>query len=171
MITGDVLVMLAVAVTVVLAAFWRPVRHGGVLLAGVAIPMAAQAISALVQSGQPASPAQFGISNAQATQLGLTISSGVTPAFWIYCAFLAVLLVSCVWMLFTPQQAFAAGPVPTAEGGGYGLTAPPPGDLPAEPQDSDSTDDPDAAGPAEPAHTGSAHTGSSQTGAGDSPAG
>ncbi len=50
-ITGDVLVMLAVAVTVVLAAFWRPVRHGGVLLAGAAIPMAAQAISALVQAG------------------------------------------------------------------------------------------------------------------------
>jgi hypothetical protein len=170
-ITGDVLVMLAVAVTVVVAAFWRPVRHGGVLLAGVAIPMAAQAISALVQAAQPASPAQFGISNAQATQLGLTISSGVTPAFWIYCAFLAVLLVSCAWMLFTPPQAFAAGPVPPAEGGGYGLTAPPPGDLPAEPQDSDSTDsdstgDPDATGPAEPAHTASSHTG-----AGDSPAG
>jgi hypothetical protein len=155
-ITGDVLVMLAVAVTVVLAAFWRPVRHGGVLLAGVAIPMAAQAISALVQAGQPASPAQFGISNAQATQLGLTISSGVTPAFWIYCAFLAVLLVSCAWMLFTPQQAFAARPVPSAEGGGYGLNAPRPEDLPAEPQDSDSTDsdstdDQDATGPAEPA--------------------
>jgi hypothetical protein len=173
-ITGDVLVMLAVAVTVVVAAFWRPVRHGGVLLAGVAIPMAAQAVSALVQAGQPASPAQFGISNAQATQLGLTISSGVTPAFWIYCAFLAVLVVSCAWMLFTPQQAFAAGPVPSAEGGGYGLTAPRPGDLAAEPQDSDSTDDPGATGPAEPARTASSPAGSSPTAsshAGDGPAG
>jgi hypothetical protein len=175
-ITGDVLVMLAVAVTVVAAAFWRPVRHGGVLLAGVAIPMAAQAISALVQAGQPASPAQFGISNAQATQLGLTISAGVTPAFWIYCVFLVVLVVSCAWMLFTPPQAFAAGPVPAADAGGYGLTAPPPEGLPAEPGDSDSADEPDVTGQAEPARTGSSHTApphtaSSHTGAGDSPAG
>jgi hypothetical protein len=175
-ITGDVLVMLAVAVTVVVAAFWRPVRHGGVLLAGVAIPMAAQAISALVQAGQPASPAQFGISNAQATQLGLTISAGVTPAFWIYCVFLVVLVVSCAWMLFTPPQAFAAGPVPAADAGGYGLTAPPPEGLPAEPGDSDSADEPDVTGQAEPARTGSSHTApphtaSSHTGAGDSPAG
>jgi len=165
-IAGDVLVMLAVAVTVVAAAFWRPVRHGGVLLAGVAIPMAAQAISALVQAGQPASPAQFGISGAQARQLGLTISSGVTPAFWIYCGFLIVLVVSCVWMLFTPPQAFAAGPVPAADAGGYGLTAPPAGGLPAEPRDSGSADEPDVSGEAEPAQTGS-----SRTGAGDSPAG
>jgi hypothetical protein len=151
-ITGDVLVMLAVAATVVVAAFWRPVRHGGVLLAGVAIPMAAQAISALVQAGQPASPAQFGISSAQATQLGLTISSGVTPAFWIYCAFLVVLLVSCAWMLFTPPQAFAAGPVSPAGAGSYGpAIAPQPGGLAAEPEDSDSTGNPDAAGEAEPA--------------------
>jgi hypothetical protein len=112
--TGDVLVMIALAVVVVLAAFWRPVRHGALLLAGAIIPMAAQAISALVQITQPAPPAQFGISNAQATQLGLTISPGLTPAFWIYCVFLVVLLVSCAWMLFTPPVAAAPGPVPPA---------------------------------------------------------
>ncbi len=169
-ITGDVLVMLAVAVMVVVAAFWRPVRHGGVLLAGAAIPMAAQAISALVQAGEPASPAQFGISNAQATQLGLTISSGVTPAFWIYCAFLVVLLVSCAWMLFTPQQAFASEPVPPADAGGYASTAPQPAGFTAEPQDSDGAAGPDAAGElAEPARTGSPAA-PSRTGAGDSPA-
>jgi hypothetical protein len=95
--------------------------------------------------------------------------------------FLIVLVVSCAWMLFTPPQAFAAGPVPAADAGGYGLTAPPPEGLPAEPRDSDSTDEPDVAGQAEPAHTESAHTGSSHTGpahtasshtgAGESPAG
>jgi hypothetical protein len=90
---------------VVAAALWRPIRHGAVLLAGATIPMAAQAISALVQVGEPASPAQFGFSSSQASQLGLTISSGVTPAFWIYCAFVIALLVSCAWMLFTPHQA------------------------------------------------------------------
>ena len=40
---------------------------------------------------------------AQASQIGLTISSGLTPAFWIYCGFLVALVVSCTWMLFTPH--------------------------------------------------------------------
>lgn len=143
-ITGDVLVMIAVAVTVIVAAFWRPVRHGGVLLAGAAIPMAAQAISALVQAGEPASPAQFGISNAQAAALRLTIDSGLTPAFWIYCAFGVVLLVSCAWMLFTPQQAAAPGLVPTAgpvSPADDGLTAGQHESLSAEPRDAGGEDE------------------------------
>jgi hypothetical protein len=69
--------------------------------------MVAQAISALVQAGQAVSPAQFGFSPAQASQAGLTISSGLTPAFWIYCVFIVALLASCAWMLLTP-----AGPGP-----------------------------------------------------------
>ena len=62
-IAGDVAVMVAFAAVVVVAALWRPVRPGAVLLAGAAIPMAAQAISALVQAGRTPSPAQFGISS------------------------------------------------------------------------------------------------------------
>jgi len=95
-----------------------------VLLAGATIPMAAQAISTLVQAGEPASPAQFGISSAQASQLGLTISSGLTPAFWIYCMFVIALIISCAWMLFSPEQApgpmagrFAAGAGPGSGAG------------------------------------------------------
>jgi hypothetical protein len=61
--------------------------------------MAAQAISALVQVAEGASPAQFGIPPAQAAQAGLTISSGLTPAFWIYCAFVIALAVMCARML------------------------------------------------------------------------
>ena len=61
--------------------------------------MAAQAISALVQLAQAASPAQFGISPAQGAQLGLTISSGLTPVFWIYCAFIVALASTCARML------------------------------------------------------------------------
>lgn len=164
-IAGDVLVMIAVAATVIVAAFWRPVRHGGVLLAGAAIPMAAQAISALVQASQPASPAQFGVSNAQASALGLTIDSGLTPAFWIYCAFGVVLLVSCAWMLFTPQPAaapgpltapgpvpapgpdLAPGPVPLADDGpttaqhGHLSAEPPDADAAVEPLDADGEQD------------------------------
>jgi hypothetical protein len=102
-ITGDVVVMIAFAAVVIAAALWRPARHGAVLLAGATIPMAAQAISALVQVGEAHGPAQFGVPPATARQLGLTISAGLTPAFWIYFGFLIALIVSCAWMLFTPQ--------------------------------------------------------------------
>lgn len=110
-IAGDVVVMIALAAAVVVAALWRPARQGAALLAGAIIPMAAQAISALVQVGEGTSPAQFGISPAQASQLGLTVSSGVTPAFWIYCAFLIVLAVCCAWMLLIPDRVPLAAPV------------------------------------------------------------
>ena len=129
-IAGDVAVMLALAAAVIVAALWRPVRHGAVLLAGAVIPMAAQAVSALVQASQTASPAQFGISPAQASQLGLTIGSGVTPAFWIYCGFLVALIVSCAWMLFTPHR--AAVPVLPVGADGYGWDAAPREDIAAE---------------------------------------
>jgi hypothetical protein len=135
-IAGDLAVMLALAGVVIAAALWRPVRHGAVLLAGAVIPMAAQAVSALVQVAHGASPTQFGISSGQASQLGLKITSGLTPAFWIYCGFLVALVVSCAWMLFTPRQAPAPYP---ASGGGYGWNPAPDDDLADE--------EPDAAGP------------------------
>jgi hypothetical protein len=103
-IVGDVAVMAALVAVVILAALWRPVRLGAVLLAGAAIPMLAQAISALVQVSEPTSAADFGISPAQATQAGLTISAGLTPAFWIFCAFVVALLMTGVWMVL-PQRA------------------------------------------------------------------
>jgi hypothetical protein len=123
-ITGDVAVMIAFAAAVIAAALWRPARRGAVLLAGAAAPMAAQAISALVQVGETHGPAQFGIPPATARQLGITISAGLTPAFWIYCGFLIALVVSCAWMLFTPQ------PAPVTPGDGYGWNGPRP-DAPA----------------------------------------
>jgi hypothetical protein len=97
--------MVALVAVGAAAALWRPARLGAVLLAGAIIPMAAQAISALVQVGEATSPLQFGISPAQATQAGLTISSGVTPAFWIYCAFLIALILACARMLIPPRPA------------------------------------------------------------------
>jgi hypothetical protein len=103
-IAGNVAVMVAVVAVVVVAALWRPARQGAALLAGAIIPMAAQAVSALVQLGEATSPVQFGISPAQAAQAGLTISSGVTWAFWIYCAFVIVLAVICAWMLIPPRS-------------------------------------------------------------------
>jgi len=121
-IAGNVIVMVALAAVVIIAALWRPVRHGAVLLAGAVIAMAAQVISALIQIGEPTSPAQFGFSGTEASQLGLTISAGLTPAFWIYCVFVVVLVVSCAWMLFTPQE--PAIPVSAGAGDDVGTPVP-----------------------------------------------
>ena len=122
MIAGNVVVMVAVVGVAVLAALWRPARRGAALLAGAVLPLAAQAISALIQAGEPASPSLFGISQSQAQAAGLTISSGLTPVFWVFCVFVISLLISCAWMLTAPQYHGmpapphpASGPVPGAQ--------------------------------------------------------
>jgi len=114
-IAGDLMVMIAFGLVVVVAALWRPLRLGAMLLAGAVIPMAAQAISALVQVGEATPPEQFGISSAQASQNGLTISNGVTADFWIYCILLVVLAVSFAWMLITPPAAATTAPAAAPE--------------------------------------------------------
>jgi hypothetical protein len=114
-IAGNVAVIVAVVVVALLAALWRPARQGAALLAGATLPLAAQAISALIQASEPATPAMFGISQSQAA--GLTISSGLTPIFWVYCVFVISLLISCAWMLTAPQyQAMPAAPLHPAPG-------------------------------------------------------
>ena len=104
-IAGNVAVMAGLIAVVAAAAVWRPVRLGAALLAGAIAAMAAQAISAIAGASEAVSPAQFGISPAQAAQAGLTISSGLTPSFWIYCVFIVALMASCAWMLLTPAPA------------------------------------------------------------------
>jgi hypothetical protein len=102
-IFGNVVVMVAFVTAAVAAALWRPTRLGAALLAGALIPMAAQAISALIQVSQGIAPAQFGISASRAAQLGLTITSGLTPAFWIYFALVIALAGVCAWMLISAR--------------------------------------------------------------------
>lgn len=102
-IAGNVVVIIAVIAVAVLAALWRPARHGAMLLAGVVLALAAQAISALIQASQPASPGLFGLSQSQASAAGLTVSSGLTPIFWVYCVFVISLLISCAWLLTAPH--------------------------------------------------------------------
>jgi hypothetical protein len=104
-IVGDVAVMVALVLVAAIAALWRPARLGAALLTGALIPMVAQAISALAQLGQAVSPTQFGISKAEASQLGLSISQGVTAVFWIYCVFVVALAVICGWLFARPRRA------------------------------------------------------------------
>ena len=116
-IAGNVAVMVAVVGVAVLAALWRPARHGAALLAGAILPLAAQAISALIEAGEPATPQMFGISQSQAQAAGLTVSSGLTPIFWVYCVFVVSLLISCAWMLTVPHyHAMPTTPQPSAPG-------------------------------------------------------
>jgi hypothetical protein len=103
MIAGSVAVMVAVIGVAALAALWRPARQGALLLAGAIVPLAAQAISALIQVSQPAY-GLFGLTQAQANSEGVTITAGVTPIFWVYCVFVIALVVSCAWLLTTPGQ-------------------------------------------------------------------
>lgn len=114
-IAGDLIVMILFVAVVVVAALWRPGREGAVLLAAAIVPFLAQAISAFVQLGQAAS-LQFGLTPAQATREGLTITAGLTPAFWIYCVLVVALMGLCAWM-FIPRRPVAPGstaPAPMA---------------------------------------------------------
>ena len=101
-IAGNVAVMVAIVAVAALAALWRPARQGALLLAGAIVPLAAEVVSALIQAGQQATPGMFGISSAQASALGLTISSGLTGIFWVYFVFVISLLVSCAWLFTEP---------------------------------------------------------------------
>ena len=103
-IAGNLAVMVAFVAVAAAAALWQPARLGAALLAGALIPMVAQAISALIQAGQAVSPAQFGISPGRATQAGLTITSGLTPAFWIYLVLVIALCGMCAWMLVPARR-------------------------------------------------------------------
>jgi hypothetical protein len=112
-IVSYVLTMLLLVAAVIIATTWRPANLGAALLAGVVIPLAGQAISAVVQITQklPADFfAVFGVSPAQAARLGLTIGSDLTLAFWLFCAFVVALILLAARILTTPQPAVAAPP-------------------------------------------------------------
>ncbi len=119
-IAGDLLVMIALVAVVVVAALWRPLRLGAALALGAAIPMVAQAISAIVEISEPTSPLQFGISPGDASRLGLTIHAGLTAMFWVFCAFLGTLILLCAWMVLAHGQAVDSPAVPGGHlPGGY----------------------------------------------------
>jgi hypothetical protein len=116
-IVGNVAVMVLLVAVVATAALWRPIRFGAALLAGAIIPMVAQAISAFIQVSGTTSPSMFGVSPSEAAAAGLTIDSGLTAAFWIYCAFVVAMIASCAWMVMTPRTAVAEPPRPHPPGG------------------------------------------------------
>ena len=144
-IAGNVLVMLTVVAVAALAALWRPARQGALLLAGAIVPLAAEVPSAMIQAGQQATPAMFGISSAQAAAAGLTISSGLTGIFWVFFVFVISLIVSCAWLFTEPEHpvmpGFPASPwLPAA---GVQGSADADGTVVSEDADSDASEDED----------------------------
>jgi hypothetical protein len=144
-IAGNVLVMLALVAVAALAALWRPARHGALLLAGAIVPLAAEVPSAMIQVGQQATPAMFGISSSQAAAAGLTISSGLTGIFWVFLVFVISLIVSCAWLFTEPAHpvmpGFPASPgLPAA---GVQGSADAGGTVVSEDADSDASEDED----------------------------
>ena len=108
-VAGNVLVMVAVVAVAAVAALWRPSRHGALLLAGAIVPLVAQVISAMIQTGEPVSSTMFGISSADASAMELTITTGLTGIFWVYLVFVISLLVSCVWLFTEPGRPVMPG--------------------------------------------------------------
>jgi hypothetical protein len=124
MVTGDVLVMVAVVAVVAVAALWRPVRHGGWLVIGAAVPLVAQAISAMIEIGVPTAPQTFGVSPSEASIIGLTITNGLTPMFWVFCGFVVTLALLAARMLIADGSMSSRASVsehwwPTAPVGGW----------------------------------------------------
>lgn len=148
-IAGNVCVMVAIVVVAAVAALWRPSRHGAWLLAGAIVPLAAQIVSAIIQVGQAASPEMFGISSAQASSLGLTISSGLTGIFWVYFVFVISLLVSCAWLFTEPGHPVMPGfpASPWQPVGGEPGTPTAPDATVSEDTDSDASEDADSDDP------------------------
>ena len=145
-IAGNVLVMVAIVVVATLAALWRPPRQGALLLAGAIVPLAAEAVSALIQAGQQTSPTMFGISSAQASATGLSISSGLTGIFWVYFVFVISLLVSCAWLFTEPDRPVMPGipASPWSPAGGDEGTRGAAGTPVSEDADSDVSEDTDS---------------------------
>jgi hypothetical protein len=102
-IVGDVATMLAVVAVIVAAVLWRQARLGVVLAAGALVPMVAQAVSAIIGVTETTSPAQLGISPSAAAAAGLTISNGLTPVFWIFCAFVIAAIIACAALATSPE--------------------------------------------------------------------
>jgi hypothetical protein len=113
-IFGNVAAMVLLAAVVIIAALWRPVIQGAALLAGAIVPMLAQGISALTELSSKVSPADLGISQQAANRLGLTISSGLTPAFWVFAAFVIALILICARMLTTAESAQPTSQTPVS---------------------------------------------------------
>jgi hypothetical protein len=154
-IAGNLAAMVALVAVAVVAALWRPILHGGLLLLGAIVPMLGQAASAVIQIGGHTSPSMFGISSADAARAGLTITSGLTLAFWIYCVFLLALIVVTISAVVAPRSPEPVTSPSATSGPFIGHDSPtiattPPGPSPFGPEPPAAGSESDATSPASP---------------------
>ena len=118
-ITGDVVVMIAFAAAVIAAALWRPgPARGGAAGRGDDPDGGPGHLGA--RPGRRGSPAEASsVSRPRRPgDSGSRSAPRTSPAFWIYFGFLIALIVSCAWMLFTPQPVLATPAAATPDAAG-----------------------------------------------------
>lgn len=118
---ANLLVMALVVVAAVLAASWTSRRIGALVLGGALVPMVGQLAAAVAQLTAPPGPSSFGISGAQAARTGLQITAGLTPAFYLYTAFIAVLVGYCVAQLWPAHPTEREADAPSGPTASFGL--------------------------------------------------
>jgi hypothetical protein len=99
-VAGNVAVMVFFVALIFLALIWRPLFLGAAVLAGALLPLVTQLLSAVVQPTPPL--AYFGITSARAAQVQLQITAGFTVWFYLYSAFVALLVL--VWAFFARES-------------------------------------------------------------------
>jgi MFS family permease len=95
-ITGNVVTMALIVIVVAVAIAWRPTLVGVTVLAGALVPLGAQVFATLAQPVPPLS--EFGVSAAQASAGQVSLTGSYTGWFYLYCAFVASLVVLTGWI-------------------------------------------------------------------------
>jgi hypothetical protein len=95
-IAGNVVTMILIIGVLAVAIAWRPTVIGITVLAGALVPLAAQVFATLAQPVPALS--EFGITAAQAAEGQVSIAASYTGWFYLYCAFVAGLVVLAGWI-------------------------------------------------------------------------
>ncbi|HEY5272683.1 MAG TPA: hypothetical protein VIJ34_05550 [Acidimicrobiales bacterium] len=95
-IVGNVITMALIVAVLVVAIAWRPTLVGVTVLAGALVPLAAQVFATLAQPLPPLS--NFGVTAAQAIEGQVTVAGSYTGWFYLYCAFIAGLVLVAGWI-------------------------------------------------------------------------
>jgi hypothetical protein len=105
-ITGNVVTMALIVVVVAVAIAWRPTLVGVTVLAGALVPLGAQIFATLAQPVPPLS--EFGVTAAQATAGQVSLAGSYTGWFYLYCAFVASLVILAGWIASNTSSEAAA---------------------------------------------------------------
>jgi hypothetical protein len=80
----------------IVAIAWRPTLVGVTVLAGALVALASQVFATLAQPLPPLG--NFGVTSAQAIEGQVTVAGSYTGWFYLYCAFIAALVLMAGWI-------------------------------------------------------------------------